>query len=433
MSDFTIILRSMSARLFSTVTTVITVAVAVALMLALLSMRHSGERAFERGAGNAHMIVSAEESPLLAVLNGVFYAGAPRQALSWAKYEEIARSHPWEFAIPTQLGDSHRGYPVMATTPEFFDTFQPHPGVPWRVSEGRLFERSFEVVVGSSVARATGIAIGDRFDITHGIDRSRGFLSRGEVEGPAPHVHYGFTYTVVGILEPTGSAHDRAMFTNLESSWIIHAHDRRRTENPAVRTTTADDLADADRQITGIYLRVATRPGRALAGVQQQVYNTLRADTAITVADPHHEVRKLFAIVSNIDQVFLAMAAVVLVSSGVGIMLALYNSMDQRRRQVAILRVLGAGRWRVFGLVLTESALIGLLGAVAGVALCALALRIVADVMMQRLGLGIEAGIEPLAAFVVVLGTILLASLSGLFPAALAYRTAVVRHLRPLG
>ncbi len=434
MTDFTIILRSMARRMFSTVTTVVTVAVAVALMLTLLSMRHASEQAFQRGAGNMHMLVSAEDSPLLTVLNNVFYSGVPRRAMTWEQYEDLAfgRRMPWEFAIPTQLGDSHRGFPVMATTEEFFTKFQPHRDTQWQLAEGRFFEDSFEVVVGSTVARAAGIRIGDQFDITHGIEQSRGWFGREVEPGMEPHVHYGFPYTVVGILEPTGSAHDRAMFTDLESSWIIHAHDRRREGNPSIRTTTAADLIEEDRLITGVYLRVATRAGRGISAAQQQIYNTLRAEPTLTVADPHFEIGKLFAIVSDIDQIFLALAGVVLVSSGIAIMLALYNSMEMRRRQIAILRVLGCGRLRVFGLVLTESALIGLLGALAGVALCFVGVHVVAELMRARLGLVIEPTLEPIWTFVLVMSTILLAAVAGLVPAALAYRTPVVKNLRPL-
>ncbi|HRQ75045.1 MAG TPA: ABC transporter permease [Phycisphaerales bacterium] len=437
MTDFTIILRSMTTRMFSTVTTIITVAVAVALMLVLLSMKESGRQAFERGAGNMHMLVSAEASPLLAVLNSVFYSAPPRQALTWEKYRSIAGSFPWEFAIPIQQGDSYRGFPVMATTRDFFTRFQPHEGTPWQVSQGRFFEDSFEVVVGATAARVTGVTIGSELFLTHGMEQSRqrSWLVGGppDPNAPAPHVHYEYNYKVVGILEPTGSAHDRALFTDLTSSWIIHAHDRRREANPGVPLATEADLIDADRLITGIYLRVATRPGRQLSAAQQQIYDTLRTDISITVADPHFEVGKLFNIVSNIDQVFIAIAGVVLVSSGIAIMLALYNSMEQRRRQIAVLRVLGASRMRVFGLVLTESAILGLLGALAGVALCFIGVQIVAELMKQRLGVVVSPSLEPVWTFVLVMATILLAALAGAAPAARAYQTAVIKHLKPLG
>src|SRR4051812_22695813 len=108
MTDWTIIRRSLRARLFSTVTTVVTVAVAVALMLVLLSMRDAGRRAFERGGGNMNLLLSAEADPMSAVMNGVFYARPPRQFIYWKRYEELAEKYPLEFAVPVQQGDSFK-------------------------------------------------------------------------------------------------------------------------------------------------------------------------------------------------------------------------------------------------------------------------------------------------------------------------------------
>lgn len=433
MTDFTIISRSLTTRMFSTVTTVLTVAVAVALMLMLLSMRHAGAQAFERGAGNMDIVVSADDSAMVAVLNNVFYAGVPRRSLRWEKYEQIARSFPWEYAIPTQLGDSYRGFPVMATTREFFPppdgasnnrmSFEPVYGQPWRLAAGRFFERSWEVVLGAEVARATGLQLGERIYLTHGIDRSRQarFL-RGDDKSD-PHVHYEYDYEVVGILEPTGSPHDRTLFTNLESTWIIHAPDPHAVEG----------AGDIERLITGIYLRIPTREGRQLSAALQEQFNRLRADPSITIARPQEEIRRLFNIVSNIDQIFLAMALLVMISSGIAIMLALYNSMEQRRRQIAVLRVLGCSRWRIFGFVITESATIGLLGALVGIGLSWIGVYLVAEIMHQRLGLVIEPKLEPVWTFLLVMSTILLAAVAGLIPASVGYRTPVVRNLRPLG
>ncbi|MEO0631990.1 MAG: hypothetical protein AAFY46_14895, partial [Planctomycetota bacterium] len=121
-SDLAIIKRSLTARMFSTVTTVITVAVAVALMLTLLSMRDSSKAAFERGTGNMHMLISAESSPLVSVLNGVFYADPPANPITLEKLNELRNtfSPVFSYFIPTQQGDSYRGMPVLATTEEFF-------------------------------------------------------------------------------------------------------------------------------------------------------------------------------------------------------------------------------------------------------------------------------------------------------------------------
>ncbi len=473
MTDFTVIRRSLTARAFSTVVTILMVATAVGLMLVLLSMRDSSRRAFQRGSGNMHLLVSRDASPLESVLNGVFYANSPRQPIPWSKYEEIARSFPLEYAIPIQLGDSYRGFPVLATTAAFFEQYQPDVETPWSFKAGHELDgEPFQVVIGSETAKATGLTLGDRVYLAHGHgrtsdetgtapaatnhvqgdveheahdddhdhdhdhDHADGADAQGdhvhEPEGAA-HVHRDFPFTVVGILDPTGGPHDRALFADLESAWVIHAHDRRVRESAEVHETTAEDLRDDDRLITGIYLRVKTREGAMMSGAQQQVFDQLRRDPSVTVASPVQQIDNLFKIVANVDQIFLGLAAVVMISSGIAIMLALYNSMEQRRRQIAVLRVLGCSRRRVFGLIVTESAIIGLAGTVLGVLLAFLGAIAVAVVLKDRLGLVIEPQLPLTAIAAVAVATIALSSLAGLVPGVAAYRTAVARNLRPLG
>lgn len=440
MTDWTIILRSLTGRLFSTVTTVITVAVAVGLMLVLLMMRDSGRKAFERGSGNMHLLVSADASPLVSVLNGIYYANPPRRPVSWQKYQEIAGKFPLEFAIPTQIGDSYRGQPVLATTPEFFTKFQPTPGEPWRFAHGAGLKDQWDLVVGSRAARATGLKIGDRVHLTHGSGDSRAGGAGG-----VGHEHEHFDYTVVGVLGPTGSAHDRAIFSTVEAAWLIHAFDRIEREEAGVHAEetehdhdhvtlpTLDDLTEEDRKITGVYLRLITREGSDAPANLPQIFDILRRDSSITVAQPDQEIKRLFAIVGNVDQILLAMAGVVMVSSGIAIMLALYNSMEQRRRQIAVLRVLGCSRGRIFGLVVTESAVLGMAGAAVGLVASVLGARVVAGLMKERLGLVIDPGLayEPTA--IVLAATVALASLAGIIPAAMAYNTSVAKNLKPLG
>lgn len=435
MTDLAIVRRSMTARLFSTVTTVLTVAVAVAMLLVLLGMRDSAHRAFLRGAGNMHLLVSAEQDPLTAMLNGIFYARPPRRPIPWAKHQQIAASYPLDFAIPIQQGDSFQGFPVLATTEAFFTKFRPAPDADWTLQEGRYFDGDFQIVVGASAARGTGLGVGDRVVLTHGV------ADAGRED--AAHRHDEFEYEVVGILGPTGTSHDRGIFTNLQSAWIIHAQDRLEREHGQGEhhdhgehehhTATADDLTDEDRKITGIYVRAMTRPGSDVSSVLPQVFNALRQDPQITVASPEDETRRLFQIIANVDGIILGMAAVVMVSSGIAIMLALYNSMEQRRRQIAVLRVLGASRGRIFGLILTESAILGILGALAGIALAVAGAWVVAAAMKERLGLVIEPTINPRWVVGVVLAAVALACLAGVVPAVMAYRTAVARNLRPLG
>ncbi len=436
LTDFTIVRRSILGRTFSSVVTVITVAVAVALMLVLVSMRHSGRQAFERGSGNMHLLVSRDASPLAAVLNGVFYANPPQRSIRWSEYLELTGRFPLEWAIPTQIGDSWRGYSVLATTTEFFTRFEPAVGEPWRLAQGRAFERELEVVVGAAAARETGVRLGEKIVLTHGVSMSDTAREAALAAGQTitePHVHTEYKFEVVGILEPSASPHDRALFISLESTWLLHAHDRRVAENPEAPLTTPSDITDADRLITGVYLRLPTRAGSQAPANLPVVFEQLRRDTSITVANPSRQIEQLFKIVSNVDQVFLALAGVVMLSSGIGIMLALYNSMEQRRRQIAVLRVLGASRSRVFGLILTESALLGLAGALLGVALALVGNQVVAGLMKQRLGLVIQPNVSAEFVMLLILATTLLASAAGIVPGVMAYRTSVAKNLKPIG
>ena len=426
LTDGQVVLRSMRARPLSTWVTVAMVATGVGLLLVLLGMRSSARTAFDRGSGNVHLLVSSDPSPLVAVLNGIFYANAPANPISWAKYQQVRGGFPYQWAIPTQQGDSYRGFPTMATTPEFLSKFEPVAGEPWRFAAGRAFEKPFEIVLGAAAAKGSGLRLGQQVFLTHGSGASR----EGGDDPHAGHVHTEYPFTVVGILEPTGSAHDRALVIDLESSWILHAFDRRERAGIHEKTTAAD-LTDEDRMVTGILLRLPTRAGSDASAAMQQQFDTLRRDTSIVVAQPAQQIQRLFEIVGNVDGLFLGMAAVVLVSSAVGVMLALYNSMAARSRQIAVLRVLGASQGRVFGLVLTESLLISMAGAAAGVALAVVGGMAASAWLKASIGLVIDPTLDLRGTVIVVGGTVALGALAGILPAWRAYQVPVADSLRP--
>ncbi len=445
MTDFTIIIRSLRLRLFSTITTALTVAVAIALMLVLLSLRDASRKAFDRGSGNMQLLVSADSSPMGSVLNAIFYANPPARALKWAACQELLKTYPIEYQIPVQQGDTYRSFPIVATTPEFFTLFKPDPESGWELAQGTAFKSEFEIVAGAAAAQSLKLSLGDSFYITHG---ASDFSDRDPDDAQAESTQHQFPtlkmamaqmhryskYKVAGILKRTGTSHDRALFTDLNSTWIVHAHQNRRMKDPSVTHTSAADLTDADKLITGVYVRFKTPPGMSESPVLSTVYDELkRGHPEITVAVPAVEIDRLFSIVSNIDEIFIALAAVIMVSSGIAIMLALYNSMEQRRRQIAILRVMGCSQARVFGLIVTEAALIGLLGAVAGVVLALIANQVSAKIIDSKLGLIIQPALAAEPTLWVVLAAVVLAGVAGIVPALMAYRTPVARSLRPMG
>ncbi|GMV81052.1 MAG: hypothetical protein AMXMBFR7_22360 [Planctomycetota bacterium] len=431
MTDFSFVRQSLRSRRYSAGVTVLSVAVAAGLLLTLAQLREAGRRAFERGPGTMHLLVSRDASPLVSVLNGIFLAGAPARALTWPQYRELIETFPHEFAIPVQLGDSYRGHPVLATTHDFFKRFQPGPQIPWELKAGKFFEQPFEVVLGARAARDTGLAVGDRILLDHGLRTPN---------ATADGTHAGFEFEVVGVLSQTGGPQDRALFTTLQASWIVHAHERRKrallSEGGSLSElspTTEGEVDEVDRKITSIYWRLPTREGAEQSALLPQVYGALRARGDVTVAAPEQEIAQLWEIVGHVDRVLLALAVAVLLSSTVSILLSLYHSMAQRRRQLAVLRVLGCSGLRLCAMVLTESALLGLCGALLGTAFAAAGSWLASNALRERLGLAVEATLFDSSTLLVISGTVLLALFAGLAPALAAYRTPVVKQLHPLG
>jgi len=419
MTDWNIVTRSLRSRWVSTGLTVFTVAVATGLLILLISMRHAGEDSFQRGTGNVQMLISKEPGELASVLNSMFYAQAPGNPILMSEFESLRSSYPFAWTVATQLGDSFQGSAVMGTELSFFESFEPANNEPWALAAGAYFEKPFEVVVGAIAAKTHKLSPGDTITLDHGDTKVGG------------HHHDEFRFTIVGILEPSATAHDRALFVSLESSWVIHAHDRREVEMGHAHghfETTVDDVIDSDRKITGIYASIGKRKAAMV-----QVLASLRSDPNWTIANPATTVGSLFKIVSNIDQILLAMAFAVLCSSGISIMVALYNSMEQRRRQIAVLRVLGASKMRVFSMVLTESAIIGTLGGFAGLVLALGAGRLVSGLLQARVGIVVEPALPIDGYLMIVLLTVGLSMVAGFIPAVIAYRTQVVRSLRPIG
>ncbi len=426
LTDMSIVAKSLKHRLFSTVTTALMVAVAVALLLTLLGLRESAAKAFARGTGNMHILVCADDSPLAGVLNSVFYARSPRRAITYQLYSKLSEDGRLAWSIPVQHGDNFKGFPTIATTPEIFTKFEPVAGEKWQFASGRGLTEgtsgTWDVVLGAEAARGTGMNIGDKVIITHGTAKQG-------------HQHDEHPFTVVGILKRTGSPHDRAVFMNLNATWIMHADDTRHASasGKEVEEPTEANLTDSEKMITGIYQRIKTRDGSESSPAIGMVFDELRRDVRLTVARPSDEVNNLMRIVGNVDRIVLVIAWIVLLSSSISVMLALYNSMEQRRRQIAVLRVLGASPLRIAGLVVTESAIVGLIGAATGVLLFALGGVLAVRIVQDKLGLVLALQPDAKDVVLVLLGTLALSVLAGLVPAIVGYRTDVVRQLRPIG
>jgi putative ABC transport system permease protein len=332
------------------------------------------------------------------ILSGIYHLDAPTGNIPLADARQLAKHRFIRKSMPLALGDSWKGYRIVGAT----HAYPEHYGA--RLAAGRLWEKSMEAVLGADVAARTGVGVGGTFAGVHGIG------GEGEEHAEDP-------YTVVGILERTGSVIDRLVLCNIESVWQVHEH-AQGPEDEADRKA----LEEA-REVTVLLVQYASP--LAAATLPRQI----NSKTELQAASPAYETARLFSIVGVGVEALRAFAVVLILAAGLSVFIALYTALEERRYDLAVMRTLGASRGRLFGLLMTEGIVLALLGALIGLALGhALAGLLGAWLQAEQhyAVTGMEWRPEELWLIAVALGVGLLAAL---LPAWRAYRTDVSRTL----
>jgi len=395
-----IVRRSLRQHALSTVVTAAAIALGAGLLMSVWVVKEQAQRTFAGVNTGFDAVLGARGSKLQLVLNAVFHLEASPGNLRWEDYQTI-RAHPSvALAVPLAVGDNFHGWRIVGTTPELFERAELGSGTErFQLADGRWFDPELrEAVVGSFVARRLGLKVGDEFQPHHGLDFHE-------------HSQHEETYVVVGVLKPSNTPADRVIWIPLEGVQWMGGHD--------------------PQAVTDVSAVLVKLKGGGIAGFQlDQLYN--KQGDRLTFAWPIGAVvSDLFSKLAWFDRV-LAIVAWLVVFVATGSMLAsLYNSMNERRRELAILRALGARRLTLSGAVVLEAVTIAALGAVAGYVVYAAILTGVAVVVRAQTGVVLEVlhwdpvlALAPLA--IIALGT-----LAGLVPALKAYRTDVAANLTP--
>lgn len=463
MNLFQLVAKQMRQRALSTWLTLTSVLLGVALAIALLVFAREGGKLFGQTEYGYDLIVGAKGSKLQLVLNAVYGLDQPPGTVTWDVYESLndprryGRYVAW--AVPVAATDSYAGFPVVATLPSLLgyaedgqtrlpdgERFEYRVGRELTLAQGRAFHGSkFEAVLGSRVAQRTGLKLGDDFRITHGRDT-----------GERAHEH-DEQWTVTGILDATHTSVDGIVFTPLIPSIALGEHteglkDRARllaegVDPSELEQTWPDVLARGGERREGyvyepqtglVYPTLPQRLWRASAifvdtpsgfATSKLAYDLdVRPDAM--AASPATEMRVFFErFLEGPTQLLLLVTILVTVVAAVSILVSIYNSISARRREIAILRSLGATRTRVLALICLEAGLIGLAGALlgwlAGHALAAAA----SEALRQRLGEGIDWWSVDRWEAAYLAGVVVLATLAGLVPALKAYKTPVAQNL----
>ncbi len=407
--------RSLWRHRLSTLVTAGSVALAVGLVMSVFSLDRQSYAAFTTGSGGFDAVLGARGSQLQLVLNSVFHLETSPGNIPWSLYRAIASDPRVEAAVPYALGDNYRGHRIVGTTEELFTTFESGPGRPLSlVDGGRLFDpERREAVLGSIAARETGLAPGSTFNPFHGL----------VFDETAQHAE---VFTVVGVLEPTGTPIDRVMWVPLESVYRMDGHVLRGTgENYEARE--GESIPDEHKEVSAVMLALQSPQAGFLLN---QMIN--RQGKVATLAWPIGRVMAdLLDKLGWVQRILSLVAYLVVLIAGAAILASVYNTIGERRHEIAVLRALGAGRSRVLAVIVLEAMVIAGGGALLGFVVLAVILVPAAALIRAQTGVVVELFAFHPAMVWTPLAMTALGGLAGLVPALRAYATDVSRNLVP--
>jgi len=442
MSFWKIAWRNMQQRALASSLTGLSMALGVALMILVIVIHEVTVEQFESDAQGYHLIVGGSSGgDAQLVMNTVFHIGSPPYPIPYRYYRQFvdgAYAPYTKTAVPYCIGDSYHingsRFRVVATTPELFEKISygaNDDGSDKRYefrAGGRNFKADhfFEAVIGSVVASKSGLKVGDTFEPTHGMSAT------GD-----KHIDF----KIVGILKPTGTSNDRALFANMEGFFLLEGHalppealsaDEAAAYKPVGSIDPEDPnrgfgpLPESQREVTSIL--VLCNDDIGMMTLDHKI-NKGKDRTAMAVKPGYFVQDMLDNIIGPIRLVLLVLTILIIVVAGISILVSIYNSMSERSHDIAVMRALGASRAAVMGIIMVESILLSLLGGVAGVLLGHAAIGLISPMIEAQAGIVLKFWQFNWQESLLIPGLVGFASLVGFLPALTAYRTDVGRAL----
>jgi putative ABC transport system permease protein len=424
--------KSLRNRRFTAALTVLSIALSVALLLGVERIRQESRETFASSISGTDLVVGARSSPVHLLLSSVFRIGNATNNVSWESYERIAALPEVAWTIPLSLGDSHRGFHVLGTTHDYFDHYRFGQDRQLALAQGARFADADSAVLGADVAAALDYRVGQQIVIAHG---------SGDV---AFALHKDHPFRVVGILARTGTPVDRAIHVSLEGLDAVHQTESaeggsdplaaaiRNARQQGMRSTGQDDhghdsghpsIGDGTpkRTITALLVGLKSRSGALFL---QRKVNESREEP-LTAIMPGPTLLEVWEIVAGVEKTLIAISVLVVVMGLAGMLIALLTSLSERRREMAVLRAVGARPAQVFALLLGEATFLTLLGVALGIAALYAGLGAGGPWLEQRLGLFVALRWPSTTEFGIMMLVVVSGVLIGLIPAYRIYRLSL--------
>lgn len=396
----TLAYKSLVRRKGSVLLTIVAMTVSIFVLLATEHIRHQAKESFASSVSGIDLIVGSRTSSLNLLLYSVFRVGAPSNNISWEAYQAISKDPKIKWTIPISLGDSHKGYRVLGTNLDFFKYFRYGKKHPLSLSQGKIFDGVFDVVLGAEVARKLGYQLADQIVLSHGIV-STSFNN-----------HDKHPFTVVGILEPTGTPVDQTLHVELAGIEAIHANwPQTASFNKKTQTQAIGQQDLQPKSITAFMLGLNSR--LASFTVQRNI-NNFKKEPLMAVL-PGVALSELWQIMAALENSLRFISGLILISSLAGLSAMLMASLRERRNEITLLRVLGASPLFLFLLIQLEALMVSLTSMILAAIILKLSLIGLRDTLAVHFGLHIQGNIfseNTLYIFLIILlATILAASL----------------------
>lgn len=326
----------------------------IGLVTLLLLVSTQIQEKFDKNLAGIDLVIGAKGSPLQLILSGMYHVDAPTGNIPVGEVKPFFNpNHPLiGQAIPLSLGDSYKGFRIVGTQPEFIDLYE------GEIGEGKIWEKPLEVVVGYAVARTLNLKLGDEFQSNHGLQDNDDLVHSD-----------AHPFVVKGILKPTGSVADQLIITDFRSVWEVHEH-----EHADLSSSVLTDYPE--KSITSILLQFKARNYQAL-----NLQRNINENTNLQAAGPAMEINRLYANMGVGIDVLRYLAIAIIVVSGLSIFISLFSSLNERKYELALMRVMGASPFKIFLLILFEGLVIAFSGWILGTVFAHLGTEWIASMM----------------------------------------------------
>jgi len=414
---FSIAWRSAWNRRFTLALTVFSIALSTFLLLGVERIRTELRENFASSVSGTDLIVGARTGSTQLLLYSVFRIGAATNNISWKSVQALAAHQGVDWVVPLSLGDSHRGFAVLATSPEYFSRFRYGDRQQLKLREGKPFSELFDAVVGAEVADKLGYHVGRKITLAHG----SGELNTAE--------HADKPFRVVGVLARTGTPVDRTVHIGLEAMEAIHLEWVGGAPMPGVKIP-AEQVRKFDltpKNVTAALVGLKNRS--AVFGVQRWI-STYTGEPLMAIL-PGVALDELWSVIGIGENALLLMSALVALVSLAGLVSVVMAGLNERRRELAVLRAVGASLRHVLTLLALEGAMVTVLGVAFGVVMAVLGIALLAPWLQSQFGLTLSLS-EPTLNEWLLMGSLLVAGwFASLLPGIRAYRLSLADGLSP--